>query len=508
MKKTVFLILVFLSTINYQLSTVSSQTINIMSYNIRSSVKNEQDGIHGWVNRKEAAVRMLMTERPDVVGMQEEMPDQEAYLREHLSNLYDAVSISRDPNNREDEACAVFYRKDKYDLVRTNTFWLSETPDVPSRGWDGKYKRIVTYVYIQDKKSGQLYLVFNTHLDHKGVVAREKSLQLIADSAIAIGGDTIPMFVMGDLNVTPDAPELAPMWNTMKLAQNEAPVTDTSYTFHGYKDKKGKMIDYIYYRNASALEFRILRDGYGVPYLSDHYPIVGTFTTMAISKDVYKAAVKHYKNISKREARKKDWARFGHYAVDNETIHSVNGKVKVVFYGNSITRNWFKMHPEFFHENDFIGRGIGGQTSSELLVRMRQDVIDLKPKVVVIMCGTNDIAQNNGTISLEHTMGNIISMCELAKANKIRPILCSVLPARMFRWNPYVYDAPEQIRALNQMIEAYAKQNKITYVDYYSAMAAEDGGLKKGLSEDNVHPTMQGYAIMEPIILKVLKNVK
>ena len=136
---------------------------------------------------------------------------------------------------------------------------------------------------------------------------------------------------------------------------------------------------------------------------------------------------------------------------------------------------------------------------------MRQDVIDLHPKTVVIMCGTNDIAQNNGTISLEHTLGNIISMCELAKANKIRPILCSVLPARSFRWNDCVIDAPEQIRRLNSMIKEYAEQNKITYVDYYSAMAAEDGGLKKGLSYDQVHPNEAGYDIMEPIILKALK---
>ena len=503
--KNRLLLLVILSTFNIQLSTLSSQTINVMSYNIRSSVKNQTDGPNGWEFRKEAAVRMLLAERPDVVGMQEEMPDQEAYLREHLKSIYDGVSISRDPNNREDEACAIFYNKNKYDLVGTNTFWLSETPDVPSRGWDGKYKRIVTYVHIKDKKSGQLYLVFNTHLDHKGVVAREKSLQLIADSAIAIGGDTIPMFVMGDLNVTPDAPELAPMWNTMKLAQREAPITDTSYTFHGYKPNKGKMIDYIYYRNASALEFRILREGYGVPYLSDHYPIMAVFTPMEISKEVYNQVIRHNKTVRKRDNRQKDWARFGHYANQNAELMAHQAKITTVFYGNSITNNWYKMRTDFFHDHGFTGRGIGGQTSAELLVRMRQDVINLHPKTVVIMCGTNDIAQNNGTISLENTLGNIISMCELAKANKIRPILCSVLPARSFRWNPFVSDAPAQIRQLNQMIQDYAQRNKITYVDYYSAMVDKDGGLKPGLSEDQVHPTVAGYEIMEPIILKVLK---
>jgi len=488
--------------------SASAQTINVMSYNIRSSVKNEQDGVNGWEYRKAATVKMLLTEKPDVVGMQEEMPDQEAYLRERLGSLYDGVSISRDPDNREDEACAIFYNKTKYDLIRTNTFWLSETPDVPSRGWDGKYKRIVTYVFIQDKKSGKQYLVFNTHLDHKGVVAREKSLQLIADSAIAIGGDSIPMFVMGDLNVTPDAPELAPMWNSMKLAQREAPVTDTLYTFHGYKPNKGKMIDYIFYRNTSALEFRILRDGYGVPYLSDHYPIIGVFSDIEISKEVYNTVIQHNKTVRTRNNRKKDWARFSYYADGNAELKAHQAKITTVFYGNSITRNWYKMRPDFFHKHGFTGRGIGGQTSSELLVRMRQDVIDLHPKTVVIMCGTNDIAQNNGTISIEHTMGNIISMCELAKVNKIRPVLCSALPARSFRWNPFVVNSAEQIRKLNALIEAYAKQNKILYVDYYSAMVDKDGGLRNGLSNDNVHPTDAGYEIMEPIILKALRVTK
>lgn len=505
MKKSLFLVMVLLSPFTFHLLPLSAQSITVMSYNIRSSTKNEQDGPNGWELRKEAAVKMLLAERPDVVGMQEEMPDQEEFLRERLKAIYEGVSISRDPEKKADEACSVFYNKNKFDLVRTNTFWLSETPDIPSRGWDGKYKRIVTYVHLQDKKSGQQCLVFNTHLDHKGVVAREKSLQLIADSAIAIGGDSIPMFVMGDLNVTPDAPELAPMWNTMKLAQREAPVTDTLYTFHGYKPNKGKMIDYIFYRNAYPLEFRILRDGYGVPYLSDHYPIDATFTTSPITKDLYKEVVAHNKVVRKRNGRKSDWAKFGRYADNNADLLAHEAKITTIFYGNSITNNWFKMRPDFFRAHGFTNRGIGGQTSAELLVRMRADVIDLHPKTVVIMCGTNDIAQNNGTISLEHTMGNIISMCELAKANKITPVLCSVLPARSFRWNPYVVDAPQQIRALNDMIKAYAVKNKILYVDYYSAMVAADGGLRKGLSNDNVHPTDAGYEIMEPIILKALK---
>lgn len=205
-----------------------------------------------------------------------------------------------------------------------------------------------------------------------------------------------------------------------------------------------------------------------------------------------------------RSQANRDWAGFNVYAGANAALAAAQTDVSVVFYGNSITQIWYELRPEFFTTHGFVGRGIGGQTTSELLVRMRQDVIDLHPSTVVIMCGTNDIAQNNGVISLEHTLGNIISMCELAQANGIRPILCSPLPARSFYWNPAITDAPMQILALNKLIQAYANQAHILFVDYYSAMVDTDGGLKAGLSDDEVHPNHAGYQIMEPIILSAL----
>ena len=202
-----------------------------------------------------------------------------------------------------------------------------------------------------------------------------------------------------------------------------------------------------------------------------------------------------------------DWAKFGTYAAANEQLKAQKTPVSVVFYGNSITQIWYEIHPQFFTANGFVGRGIGGQTSSELLVRFRQDVIDLHPQTVVILCGTNDIAQNNGIISMEHTLGNIISMCELAQANHIRPILCSPLPARSFYWHPTITDVPQKIYALHQLIRTYAEQHAIPYVDYYAAMVDEDGGLKPGLTDDEVHPTLAGYQIMEPIILSALPEI-
>lgn len=211
-----------------------------------------------------------------------------------------------------------------------------------------------------------------------------------------------------------------------------------------------------------------------------------------------------------------DWAQHERYAAHNDTVMARNRmpeygynklaksrRVEAVLMGNSITDNWAKFHPEFFAENNFVGRGISGQVTSQMLCRFQSDVIALRPKMVIIMAGTNDIAQNNGYISHEHILQNIQSMCELAKQNKIRPVLCSCLPATAFKWRPEMKPA-EDIKRLNEMIHEYAKANKITYIDYYSALVDEHGGLPEKYAADGVHPNMDGYAIMEQILLNNL----
>ena len=172
-----------------------------------------------------------------------------------------------------------------------------------------------------------------------------------------------------------------------------------------------------------------------------------------------------------------------------------------IFLGNSITEGWVNIHPEFFTENGYIGRGISGQTSYQFLLRFRNDVINLKPKLVIINAGTNDVAENTGPFDLEKTFGNIASMAEMAKANKIKVILTSVLPASEFKWNKKITDSSERIEALNAKIKEYAEANKIPYVDYYTPMAS---GPKRSLnpdySKDGVHPTLEGYLVMEALI--------
>ncbi len=176
------------------------------------------------------------------------------------------------------------------------------------------------------------------------------------------------------------------------------------------------------------------------------------------------------------------------------------GEDRVVFMGDSITEGWHFDGPDAaFKGKPYINRGISGQTTPQMLVRFRQDVIDLKPKVVVILAGINDVAGNTGPMTLEETEGNLASMAELAAANDIRVVMCSVLPAFDFPWRPGMTPAPKVV-ALNEWIKAYAAEKGHVYVDYYSAMKDERGGLPAKLSADGVHPLPAGYAIMQPLV--------
>lgn len=195
-----------------------------------------------------------------------------------------------------------------------------------------------------------------------------------------------------------------------------------------------------------------------------------------------------------------DWANFGRYEKSNS---EVTQKPKAVFMGDSITDGWATKDPDFFSDNNFIGRGISGQTTSHMLVRFQRDVVDLAPKYVLILAGTNDIAKNNGDITLANVLGNIKSMCEIAKANKIKPIICSVLPADRFGWRPGLTPAKDIVR-LNEMLKAYADSQKIMYIDYYSVLADENGGLPAKHASDGVHPNLSCYKIMEQIVLDTL----
>ena len=203
-----------------------------------------------------------------------------------------------------------------------------------------------------------------------------------------------------------------------------------------------------------------------------------------------------------------DWPNLSKYIDENSKIlvSSMKAQSRVVFMGNSITEGWLNKSPDFFNTNNYINRGISGQTTPQMLLRFRQDVVELKPSIVVILAGINDIAQNTGPYSIEATSGNIFSMCELAHQNGIQVIICSVLPTIDFPWRSGLEPAQKVIN-LNNILKSYASQNKITYVDYYSAMVNEQMGLTEELCSDGVHPNEAGYAIMEPILKKTIATL-
>jgi lysophospholipase L1-like esterase len=195
-----------------------------------------------------------------------------------------------------------------------------------------------------------------------------------------------------------------------------------------------------------------------------------------------------------------EFANTAKYSKQNEIIK----KPKVVFLGNSITEGWVNVMPDFFTKNNFVGRGISGQTSAQLLLRFRQDVIDLKPKIVIINIGTNDVAENTGPYSQKFTLANIESMIQLAQANKIKVIVASVLPAKEFVWRKSVPQVAEKIVDLNLGLQVLAKKYKVHYLDYHSVLKDGENGLSKEMAEDGVHPTLKCYEIMAGLVKNLI----
>jgi lysophospholipase L1-like esterase len=181
------------------------------------------------------------------------------------------------------------------------------------------------------------------------------------------------------------------------------------------------------------------------------------------------------------------------------SVSCYGAPVDVVFMGDSITEWWENEDPSFFANKPYVNRGISGQTTGEMLERFERDVIESKPTTVVILAGTNDIAEMNGPITNQEIMKNIAAMAEMAHEHKIRVVLCSVLPAHRLR-------APGKIIKLNSMIKSYAEKNKHAYVDYYSAMVDDNKRLKSDYTEDGLHPNVAGYKVMAPLVEKAISE--
>lgn len=244
--------------------------LTVMSFNVRNSAAD--DGPNDWELRKSATGAMLSEVKPDVFGVQEALPDQIDYILE-AAPAYKCYGIGRN-DGVEGERMSIFYNTRRMQMEDHGTWWLSETPDVPSKGWDAKYPRTATWALLSDLRTGkQLYFV-DTHLDHRGVAARREGLLMIVNKVREMNPD-VPMVLLGDFNVEPGDSTLLALDGLMLSARTTARRTTDVPSFNGFKEPKS-IIDYIYYSGFSgAREFRVLNEPFdGKPYISDHYPIV------------------------------------------------------------------------------------------------------------------------------------------------------------------------------------------------------------------------------------------
>ena len=210
-------------------------------------------------------------------------------------------------------------------------------------------------------------------------------------------------------------------------------------------------------------------------------------------------------NEQYKDLMSQDWPNLKRYREANEQVKEENSEPTAVFMGNSITQGWYDQHPDFFKENNYIGRGIGGQTTPQMLIRFTPDVIDLQPKVVVILAGTNDIAGNTGFSSVKMITDNIKAMAQLATANNIKVVLSSILPVYDYPWRPGL-EPITKIAEVNNWLKSYAEENNHVYLDYFPALANEQQGMKKEYASDGVHPTSAGYEVMEPLVKEAIEK--
>ena len=486
--------------------SVTAQSISIGSYNIRNANATDAKNGNAWAERCPRITSLVHYEAWDIVAMQEVLDAQLQDLRQELKD-YDYVGVGRNDGATKGEYVPIFFKKSRIKCHQQGTFWLSETPEVVgSKGWDAALPRICTWAHLEDKTTKWKFWVFNLHLDHIGKEARVQSARLVLQKIGEMCGDA-PFIVTGDFNVNQHSDVYAELTHSKNLFDTyhraHSRMAENG-TFNGFNVEMNQdsRIDHIFV----SKHFNVHRYGVLTPFYwkkptaetpqkgsqlrhySDHFPITSLLELPRLRAP-------------------QDWAQYGVYENQNQEVK----KARVIFMGNSITQNWKRYHKEFFEQHEgYLCRGISGQVTAQMLVRFRSDVINLRPDTVVILAGTNDIAMNQGYVSIEHIFENIVSMAELAEHNGIAVVLCSVLPADRYGWSWEIDSqrAISSIQQLNSMLKTYAKKKGFRYADFYSEMVDKNFALKKEYQLDAVHPNREGYLVMERILGEVLKSKK
>lgn len=251
---------------------VDPNHIKVISFNVR--VGSAKDGDNSWDNRKKAAINLLYKENPVVFGVQEALQAQLVYLRQQCP-AYKDIGVGRDDGRNTGEHMSIFFNEQRVELEKWGTFWLSETPDVPSKGWDEEYCRSVTWAFFKDLANGTRFMYVNTH-GPLNKTANAQAMTLLARKMAELNTEKLPSILTADFNIGPESANFAPIRQSMKNAREAAPQTDELDTYNGFGSGSG-IIDHIWYNGFNALSYRTIRDTYlNVPYVSDHYPIVAT----------------------------------------------------------------------------------------------------------------------------------------------------------------------------------------------------------------------------------------
>lgn len=278
MKKLALIVLAIMATApvfnSFAKEDKKPEGLKVISYNIRNG--EAKDGTNSWQYRYPASAMMILDQKPDIFGIQEAYDYQMEYLEEALVD-YKGVGVGREDGKHEGEHMSIFYNTKTIKLLKWGTYWLSETPDVPSKGWDAACVRTATWAFMKDKKTGKKFYYVNTHLDHVGPIAQQKGLAVIMDRVADMNPKNLPMVITGDFNVKVDNPILVDIKARMKNAREVAAQTDHHNTFNGW-GKSSSIIDYIWFSGFSGCPKyeTITKPYYERTYISDHYPVTAT----------------------------------------------------------------------------------------------------------------------------------------------------------------------------------------------------------------------------------------
>lgn len=275
MKKLIFFLLISGSALLPGCTASPDVTLKVISYNIRLGIAD--DGPNSWEFRRPATTEMIAREQPDLLGIQEGLIDQVRYIEQECPQ-YARLGVGRDDGGDGGEIMAIYYLQERFDLLREGTFWLSETPDSVSRGWDAACNRTATWGLFRDRLTGREICYINTHLDHLGSQARAASIKLLAAKVQELTPEGTAVVLGGDFNSPTDDAIFRPLETILSSARDKSPATDRKGTFTNFgRQQQDELLDHLFYRGLKPLSFRTLDGDYGVPYISDHYPIETIF---------------------------------------------------------------------------------------------------------------------------------------------------------------------------------------------------------------------------------------